>query len=142
MSESSVVNNMFEEILDESAKACKEEQDKEKEVTKEEQDKAKLETKSVLTNFLKYIKSVRFTNKIDEMSKKYDVPKKIIKNHFIAGILGKIADILHLTIAITAEIIKHVFEFIGAIINKIVDFAYEVCLKITNLLTLNCGSMA
>ena len=108
----------------------------------EKKEKARKSTKEVLQKFLNYIRSDRFIDRVSYTSKKYDIPKKIVKNQFIAMILGKIADVLHLTITITAEVIKYVVEFITAIINRVVDFCYDVCVKLTNLMTLGCGSMA
>lgn len=139
-SKDNVINQMFDEMLEESAKQCAKEQAEG--VTEEEKTKAKKTTKETLEGFLKYIRSSNFETKVNNVSKQYNIPKKLVKNNFIAGILGKIADILHLTIAITAEIVKRAIEFISAIINKLVDFSYNVCIKITNLFTLNCGSMA
>lgn len=136
------INQMFDEMLEESAKACKAEvMEEEEEVTEEEKEEAKKSAKEVLESFLSYIKSARFNNKIESVAKEYKMPKKIVKNHFIAGILRKVADVLHLSITITAEIIKYAVEFISAIITKIVDFCYTICIKLTNVLTLNCGSV-
>ena len=139
------INQIFEEMLEESAKACKatmtEEDEEIEEVTEEQKEEAKKSAKEVLEGFLKYIKSARFNNKVENMSKEYKVPKQIVKNHFIAGILRRIADVLHLSITITAEIIRYAVEFISVIITKLVDFCYTICIKLTNVLTLNCGSV-
>lgn len=137
MSKTNVVDDMFEEMLEDAAKSCAEE----KETEKEKVEQARKDTKEILQGFLKYIKSVRFNTKIDNMSKTYGLDRKIIKNHFISRILGKIADILHLVIAITAEIVKYVVEFINAIVGKVVDFSYSVCTNLIDLFTLNCGKV-
>lgn len=136
------INQMFEEMLEESAKACKAEvMEEEEEVTEEQEEEAKKSAKEILEGYLKFIKSARFNNKVEKISKEYKLPKQIVKNHFIAGILRRIADVLHLSITITAEIIKYAVEFISAIITKLVDFCYTICIKLTNVLTLNCGSV-
>ena len=89
------INQMFDEMLEESAKACKAEATEEdiEEVTEEEKEEAKKSAKEVLESFLSYIKSARFNNKIESVAKEYKMPKKIVKNHFIAGILRKVADV-------------------------------------------------
>lgn len=138
MSNANVVDEMFDEMLEETAKACSKEEEK---VEEEKVEEVRKETKDILQGFLKYIRSIRFEKKIDNMSKTYQLDKKIVRNHFIKKILGKIADILHLAIAITAEIIKYVAEFISAIINKVVEFSYSVCTNLINLFTLNCGTV-
>ena len=124
-----------EEVKEEKKEEVKEE------VSEEKKEEARKSTKEVLQKFLDYIRSDRFTDRVSYTSKKYDIPRKIVKNQFIAMMLGKISDVLHLTITITAEVIKYVVEFITAIINRVVDFCYDVCVKLTNLMTLGCGSM-
>ena len=133
-----------EEVKEETKEEIKEEakEENKEDVSEEKKEKARKSTKEVLQKFLNYIRSDRFIDRVSYTSKKYDIPKKIVKNQFIAMILGKIADVLHLTITITAEVIKYVVEFITAIINRVVDFCYDVCVKLTNLMTLGCGSMA
>ena len=132
-----------EEVKKETKEEVKEEKKEEvkEEVSEEKKEEARKSTKEVLQKFLNYIRSDRFIDRVSYTSKKYDIPRKIVKNQFIAMILGKIADVLHLTITITAEVIKYVVEFITAIINRVVDFCYDVCVKLTNLMTLGCGSM-
>ena len=77
------INQMFDEMLEESAKACKAEvMEEEEEVTEEEKEEAKKSAKEVLENFLSYIKSARFNNKIESVAKEYKLPKQIVKNHF------------------------------------------------------------
>lgn len=129
----SKVEDMFDEMLEVQCEQM---------VKDEEEDdtEAKEKTKHLLKRFMSYIKSIRFTKKCKAMSKKYDLNYKIVKNHYIASILGKIADVLHLGITITAEIINYAVEFISAIIAKVTYFCCDVCIKITSLLTLNCGS--
>lgn len=137
-----------EEVKEETKEEIKEEAKEEKkeevkeEVSEEKKEEARKSTKEVLQKFLNYIRSDRFIDRVSYTSKKYDIPRKIVKNQFIAMILQKIADVLHLAITITAEVIKYVVEFITAIINRVVDFCYDVCVKLTNLMTLGCGSMA
>ena len=132
-----------EEVKKETKEEVKEEKKEEvkEEVSEEKKEEARKSTKEVLQKFLEYIRSDRFTDRVSYTSKKYDIPRKIVKNQFIAMILQKISDVLHLTITITAEVIKYVVEFITAIINRVVDFCYDVCVKLTNLMTLGCGSM-
>ena len=132
-----------EEVKEEIKEEAKEEKKEEvkEEVSEEKKEEARKSTKEVLQKFLDYIRSDRFTDRVSYTSKKYDIPRKIVKNQFIAMMLGKISDVLHLTITITAEVIKYVVEFITAIINRVVDFCYDVCVKLTNLMTLGCGSM-
>lgn len=132
----SKVEEMFDEMLEVQC----EQMAKDKELDKDDDTDKKETTKGLLKKFLAYIKSIRFTRKCKDVSKKYDLNYKIVKNHYIASILGKIADVLHLGITITAEIVTYAVEFISAIINKITYFCCDVCIKITSLLTLNCGS--
>ena len=137
------INELFEEMLEETAKQCAREQsEKEDNISTEEKEKAQKSAKEMLQGFLSYLRSIRFSNKISEMSKKFKLPKNIVRNTFIKSILTKIADVLQLGIAITAEIIKYAVEFIGAVIVRVVDFTYNTCIALTNAITFNCGSMA
>ena len=137
------INELFEEMLEETAKQCaKEQKEKDDDISTEEKEKAQKSAKEMLQGFLIYIKSIRFSDKISEMSKKFKLPKNIVRNTFIKSILTKIADVLQLGIAITAEIIKYAVEFIGVVIVHIVDFTYNTCIALTNAITFNCGSMA
>ena len=137
------INELFEEMLEETAKQCaKEQKEKDDDISTEEKEKAQKSAKEMLQVFLIYIKSIRFSNKISEMSKKFKLPKNIVRNTFIKSILTKIADVLHLGIAITAEIIKYAVEFISCVIVRVVDFTYNTCIALTNAITFNCGSMA
>lgn len=127
------VNDMFDEMLEQTVDQMETE-----EVT-EETEKARVTVKESLSNFLGYIKSKRFTNKCKDISKKHNVNYKVIKNHFIGRLLGRIADVLHLGVAITAEIINYAVEFLAAIIKKTAEFTQNICVSLINLLTLNCG---
>lgn len=129
------VEDMFDEMLEETV----EQMASEEETSKEKVEKAQVTAKETLTNFLNYIRSKRFTDKCKEISKRNGLNHKIVKNHYISSVLGKIADVLHLAITITAELIKYAVEFLVAIINKIVEFTYNVCTSLVNLFTLNCG---
>lgn len=102
---------------------------------------AQEEAKDVLNGFLEYIKSKKFINKCKETGKKHNLDYKIVKNAFISGILGKIANTLGLVIDITLGVIEHVTEFICAIINRVCNLVASVCKSIVRVLTLNCGTI-
>lgn len=134
----SKMEDMFDEMLEAQCEQMAKEK-KEEEANKENKGTKKA-TENILKQFLSYIKSIRFKNRCKTTAKKHNLNPYIIKNLFIRNILQKIADILHLTITITAEIISGVAEFIHSIINKINYFCKDVCIRIATLLTLNCGS--
>lgn len=137
----SKVEDMFDEMLEaQCEQMAKEKKELEEMENKENMKETKEATENVLKRFLSYIKSIRFNNRCKLMARKHNLSHCAVKNIFIKSILQKIADILHLTITITAEIISGVAEFICSIINKITFFCKETCIKITTLLTLNCGS--
>lgn len=129
------IESMFDEMLNMTAEDLAKE-----EVTEEEEVKVKTETKNLLQKFLKYIKSERFVSNCKAKSSEFNVDYTIVKNAFIRGLLEKIANILNLAIAITAQLVMYVVEFISAIISKIVHFTVSACRGIINLLTLNCGT--
>lgn len=134
------MEEMFDTMLEETVKGMVADEDPE--ITEDKKIEVKKTAKESLLGFLKYIRSKRFSNKCKEIAEKKNMDHKIVKNYFIASILGKIADILNLTITITAEILQYAVEFIVAVINRIVDFTYKVCTSLVNLLTLNCGGGA
>lgn len=105
-------------------------------------DTAQEGAKSALNKFLKYIKSLRFDLKCRKASKETGVPYKVIKNQFVANVLGKIADTLGMVLNITGSIIEYAVSFIGNLINNIVHFTVTILNKIINIVTFNCGSMA
>lgn len=139
-------NKDFDKMFDEMLEAQCEQMAKDNgtyeefKATTEEEEKQKKATVGVLKQFLSYIKSIRFKNICKSMGKKLKLNHKIVKNLFIENMLRKIADVLHLAITITAEVIQCVNEFIFCIINRINYFCKDVCLRIVKLFTLNCGS--
>lgn len=134
----SKMEDMFDEMLEAQCEQMAKE--KKEEEANEETKETKKATENILKQFLSYIRSIRFKNKCKITAKKHGVNYKIVKNVFIKNILQKVADVLHLAIIITAEIANYAVEFISSIINKITYFCKDVCIRITNLLTLNCGS--
>lgn len=133
----------FDDMFDQMLEAQCEQMAKDKaeaEAGKEDVEKVRENTTTMLKRFLAYIKSIRFFNKCKSMSVKHNVKYKIIKNHFIGTMLEKIADILHLTITITIEIITGVVDFIYSIINKVIYFCKDICIRLITLLTFNCGN--
>ena len=136
-----MTNNNIEDIFDEMLEeTCKNMSAEDNGVDMQEKEEAQKGAKAVLQKFLKYIRSSRFDTKCENYAKEFSLNKKIVKNHFIGSLLGKIADVLHLGITITCETIKYVVEFVSAILNRICDFCYNVCINIIKVFTLNCGS--
>lgn len=130
----SKVEDMFDEMLEAQCEQLAKEKEEENDTETKE------ETKNILKKFLAYIKSMRFNRRCKLTAKKHSLNYKIVKNQFIYNILRKIADILHLTITITVEVVNYAADFIAGIINKVTYFCKDVCIRITTLLTLNCGS--
>lgn len=132
----------FDKMFDDMLEAQCEQMAKDKAEAEAESgvEEARENTTTMLKRFLAYIRSIRFFNKCKSMSVKHNVKYKVIKNYFIRTMLEKIADILHLTITITAEIVSGVVEFIYSIINKVIYFCKDICIRLITLLTFNCGS--
>ena len=83
----------------------------------------------------------RFDNQCKEKANEIGVKNyKIVKNRYIAGILGRIANILGLVLDITAEVVIYAVEFLSRLIRSTVNLAASICHKIVNLFTLNCGA--
>lgn len=127
------MDEVFDEMLDAQCEELKKEQD---EVSSEQ-------ASNVLEKFKDYIQSRRFDNQCKEKAKEIGVKNyKIVKNRYIAGVLGKIANILGLVLDITAEVMLYAVEFLSKLIRATINLASSICHKIINLFTLNCGSMA
>jgi hypothetical protein len=130
------LNNMevvFDAMVEEQAKQCRREKDS------AEDNKVKMDTVGVLAKFKNYITSARFKAKCFFEAKNKGTSYEIIRHKYIRGILGKIADILGLTIEITGEIILYAVKFIANLINSVVNLAVTLVKKIISLFTLNCG---
>ena len=130
----------FEDKLDEllmmQAEQCAKEQ---AEMGKEEVEN---NATSVLQRFLEYIESLRFKLKCKKVSLKTGVNPDIIQNNFVKSVLGKIADVLVIVINITGNVIKCAASFIANVILNVTNFTCNVLLKIVNIVTLNCGTLA
>ena len=122
---------VFDEMLDAQCEELKKEQD----------EALSNEAAGVLAKFKDYIQSKRFDNQCKEKANEIGVKNyKIVKNRYIAGILGRIANILGLVLDITAEVVIYAVEFLSRLIRSTVNLAASICHKIVNLFTLNCGA--
>ena len=130
----------FEEKLDEllmlQAEECAKEQ------AKIEKEKAEKKATSILSKFCEYIKSIGFKLKCKRVSLKTSVSADIIQNNFVRSVLGKIADVSGIVINFAGNVIKCAVSFIANIITNVSNFACNVLLKIVNIVTLNCGTLA
>lgn len=97
---------------------------------------------SVLNRFCEYIKSFKFKFKCKKISLKTGVSSDIIQNNFVKSVLGKIADVLGIVINFAGNVIKCATSFIANVITNVANFTCNVLLKIVNIITLNCGSLA
>lgn len=130
----------MDELLTMQAEQCKAEMEN-GDVIESECKETQEEAKGVLNNFLKYIKSIKFDLKCRKLGKETGVNYKIIKNQFVANILGKIADVLGFAVNLTGNIIEYAVSFIGSILIHIVDFTVNMLNKIINAITFGCGSV-
>ena len=131
----------MEETFDEMLKAQCEQLKNEKKNT-EEVKESQEEAKKTLNGFLGYIRSKNFDMRAKTIAKENGIKDyKIVKNVFIKSFLTKVANVFGLTINITGEIVKYAFNFVSYIITKLVNFSQEICLKIINLVTLNCANV-
>lgn len=132
------MDDVFDKMLDaqcEELKKQKEEYNNSKTATKE-----KSGVIDMLNKFKSYIQSRRFNSMCKTKSKDAGVKDyKIIKNAYVTGFLGKIADVLNLTIRITADAILYAVEFLSKLVNVALDFTTNICSKLINLFTLNCS---
>lgn len=133
------MNNM-EDVFDAMLNAQCDQLKKEQDAGANEEEK--LGAIGVLNKFKNYIQSRRFDESCKAKAKEIGVKDyKIIKNAYVANFLGKIADVLNLTIRITADVIMYAVEFICRLANVLVGFTTTVCSKIINLFTLNCATV-
>lgn len=102
-------------------------------------DGVQIEAVGLLEKFKEYVTSNKFDKKCETAAKKHGVKKDIVKNKVIAGFLGTIANVLGLSITLIGDVIMSAVNFIGFIINKILEFAVDNLKKLITLLTLNCG---
>lgn len=107
----------------------------------EEKEDVKLSVVDMLVKFKNFIRSDDFDKKASRVSKAYGIKKAVVKNRFIRGFLGTIADVLNLTVAIAGDIIVSAVKFVNNIIRNIVNFGAGILHKLINLLTLNCGTV-
>lgn len=129
----------MDELLTMQAEQCKEDMENGT-YTEEQREEVQKEAKGTLNEFLKYIKSIKFDLKCRKLGKETGVNYKVIKNQFVANILGKIADVLGLVVNVTGNIIEYAVSFIGSILIGIVSFTVNILNKIINAVTFGCGS--
>lgn len=104
-------------------------------------EEVQVEAIGLLEKFKDYVTSNKFNKKCETVAKKHGVKKDIVKNKVIAGFLGTVANVLGLSITLGGDILMSAVNFIGFIINKIIEFAVDNLKKLITLLTLNCGEM-
>jgi len=126
-------NNMesvFDQMVEEQAKQCRKDQD---------DAESKKTATSVLLKFRNYLTSARFKMKCFFEAKESGMNYNIVKNVYISKVLGKIADVLGLTIDVAGEIVMYAVKFIDNLIHSIVNLTVILVKKIISLFTLNCG---
>lgn len=126
-------NNMetvFDQMVEEQAKQCRKEQD---------EMQTKKTATSVLLKFRNYLTSARFKMKCFFEAKESGMNYNVVKNVYVSKVLGKIADVLGLTIDVTGEIVMYAVKFINNLITSVVNLAVTLVKKIISLFTLNCG---
>lgn len=126
------MDETFEAMLDAQCQVLKEQQESE----------AHVKASSILNKFREYISSRSFDDKCKEKAKAIGIKDyKVVKNAFISTMLNKVANFFNLTIQVTSDIVKFAIKFLAKMATTIVVFTQDVCHKIINLFTLNCGTV-
>lgn len=125
------MDDIFDQMVDAQADQLKEEQDA----------SSKKSAADVLLKFKNYITSMRFNLKCKKVSKEKGYDYKIFKRGIVKTMLQKIADIFGLTICVVGDVLTYAIEFLSSIICRVINFTMDICKKIVNLLTFNCGSV-
>lgn len=101
--------------------------------TQEEVDKSK----NFLNNFMSYIKGNDFENKCEDLSKKYNVPKKEVAKSFLSKSLGTISDLLHIGIGAIEDTASALVTLLYNIINSGVRIVCNIARGLARIVTFN-----
>lgn len=95
------------------------------------------ESKDFLNKFMGFVKGKEFDNKCEDLSKKYNVPKKQIAKSFLSKALGTISDMLHIGIGAVEDFAGAVLTLIYNIINSGIRIACNLARNLATFVTFN-----
>ena len=130
------VNATTEEELQNTANAMQEAVDQFSEVEVIEDDKER-KAKSFLNDFRTYIKSSAFTDDVNEVSKKYNLPPKKVAQNFFEKALGTVGDILGIAINVVCSAGHMVINIVSTVCHSIVNLFNRIFNGIARVVTLN-----
>ena len=133
-----VATTTTEEELQNTASAMQEAVDQfsEDEVEIVEDDKEH-KAKSFLSDFRSYIKSSAFTDDVNEVSKKYNLPPKKVAQNFFEKALGTVGDILGIAINVVCSAGHMVINIVSTVCHSIVNLFNRIFNGIARVVTLN-----
>lgn len=95
------------------------------------------ESKDFLNKFMGFVKGKEFDNRCEDLSKKYNVPKKQVAKSFLSKALGTISDILHIGIGAIEDFAGAVLSLIYNIINSGIRIICNLARNLATLVTFN-----
>ena len=132
---SNTTNIEVEETKEEKKKVTVEEiiEDSQKHAEEEEVEKSK----GFLRNFMNYIKSKAFNSKCDDLSRKYNVPSKVVAKSFLTKALGTISDVLHIAIGAVEDCAITIINILTSDLKSGAKLICNVARALTSIVTLN-----
>lgn len=100
------------------------------------------EGKEKVKEFLNYIKTPEFKEKINSEAKKCKVPPKVYAESFFEKALGSISDVLNIAVSTVGGAVHSLIDLLHVVLISGVDIVQKVATSLVNIVTLNKTNVA
>lgn len=131
-----ILNDTVEEIKEE-AKETFSRTNINSEVITDKEEINVIKSKNFIRNFMTFIRSNKFYNSCDRLSKKTHVSKKQIAHNFLEHVLGTISDVFHIVIETVEDVVTTVLDVLSKVLSAAASVICDVARKLVRVVTLN-----
>ena len=93
--------------------------------------------KETLEKLAEYLMSEEFSDDCEEVSNKFNIPKKKVANSFATKCLGTIGDVLGIAFDTTGNVVTTLLRIIYNVLQSVIGIIVKVAKAIVGFITLN-----
>lgn len=93
------------------------------------------EAKGFIASFIEYVRSGRYRDTLNKISKKFSLPPNKVANNFFTKVLGVISDALHIVINVGANVIDATLSALCVVLHSAVTVVKSVANSLATLIT-------
>lgn len=102
---------------------------------KEENSIKEAEAKNFIASFIEYVRSGRYRDTLNRISKKFSLPPNKVAHNFFTKILGVISDVSHIVINVGSSIIDATLSALCVVLRSAVSVITGVANSLATLIT-------